>query len=49
MDLTFPEFGDNGQVPEPSTARELDEEGAASSPLSQGEHGGASSKQTGKS
>jgi hypothetical protein len=35
MDLTFPEFDCNGQTPEPSTTREFDQEGAASSSLSQ--------------
>jgi hypothetical protein len=48
MDLTFPEFDCNGQTPEPSTTREFDQEGAASSLLSQEDHGGASPKQTGR-
>jgi hypothetical protein len=47
MDLTFPEFDCDGQTTELSTACEFDKEGAASFPLSQEDHGGASSKQTG--
>ena len=49
MDLTFPEFGCNGQTTEPSTAREFDKEGTASSPPSQEGHGSASLNQTGRS